>query len=485
MLRRNFIKASCLPFLNGTKQSSPLAQTSPQNYDLIVVGCGAAGLSAAISAHDAGLKKIVILEKLPVIGGTSANSGGAIAVSGTKYQRIRGIQDSDQRFFDDLMREGGYVNNPFLVKALIKATREQYEWLLSIGFTPINLMAASGMSVPRSHMFNANLLIPTLYREAINRGIEIRTGRRALKLLESDGKISGVICVKAKKISEWNSSHGVVLATGGFARNQAIMNKFAPQMYGVEVISGIGSEGDGLLMALQKNGRFYPKETVTASFGFTKNPSTVKNFSTIYYSGAIILNRNAQRFVNESISYKLIGEAFLATGDSSAFILFDEAIRKQQMSKRPVDKDIWSPFDKGLEPNYCFRGKTINEVADKAGLNPQKVEETVKRYNSFVEAGIDLDFGRQSLSSGYGKPVKIQKQPFYIMPAIAVVPGTYCGLSVDEKARVLDQAECPIEGLFAAGEIMGGVHGNNFVTGTGLGKALAFGKIAGQSASYV
>ena len=484
MFRRKFISASCISFLaNGQFCSSSFASDCSERYDLIIIGCGAAGLSAAIAAHESGLKKVVILEKLPVIGGTSANSGGAIAVSSTDYQRSQGVHDTDERFFDDLMREGGYINKPELVKVLIKEVRNQYNWLLSKGLRPINLMAASGMSVPRSHMFDANLIIPTLYREALKRGIEIKTGRRALELLTDGDKVTGVRFSKGKKLFSWQSDQGLILASGGFARNRALLSIVSPRMYGVEVVSGIGSEGDGLLMALQKNARFYPGEKVTASFGFTLSPSTVRDFSTIYYSGAIILGRNANRFVNESISYKSLGEAFLETGDSAAYIVFDESIRRLQMAKRPVDHAMWSIYDRGQEPNYCFRGKTIKEVADLAGLNPQKVEETVKRYNGFVETGIDTEFGRNSLSSGYGKLVKIEKPPFYIMPATAVVPGTYCGLDVNEKAQVLDKSQTPIRGLFAAGEIMGGVHGNNFVTGTGLGKALAFGKVAGENAA--
>ncbi|WP_293702131.1 flavocytochrome c [uncultured Parasutterella sp.] len=481
MLRRDFIS------LVATAISSPCSANAitsrSEEFDLIVVGSGAAGLSAAISASDAGLKNILILEKLPIIGGTSANSGGAVAVSGTKMQKKFGIYDSDKQFFEDLMREGGYLNNPLLVRTYIEEIRKQYEWMSSCGVSPSTLMAAAGMSTPRSHMFNSHQLMRFFLEETTKRGILIKAGTRAVDLLVQNGCIRGVSTVKGKRNRILTSRHGVVLATGGFARNQALMNIFAPQMFGVDVVSGIGSDGDGHLMALGLGGCFVPEETVTASFGFAQKPSRVKDFSTIFYSGAIILNRSGERFVDESLPYKSLGEAFLRTKESCAYIVFDENIRKLQMSRRPVDQAMWSPYDKGLEPSYCHRGKTIKEAADKAGLNPMKVVAQVEKYNSYVVKGEDPDFGRKSLSSGYGKPLPICIAPFYIMPAIAVVPGTYCGIKIDEKARVVKSDGEPIKGLYAAGEIIGGFHGKNFVTGTGLGKALAFGRVAGRTAA--
>lgn len=481
MFRRNFINLAAFAF--SAPAFAQIYGDKSDDYDLIVVGSGAAGLCVAISAFDHGVRKIVVLEKLPILGGTSAISGGAVAVSQTDMQKRMGISDTDEEFFEDLIREGGYRNDPKLVEIYITEVRKQFEWLGNCGIHPSNIMAAAGMSKPRSHMFNPNQMMNFLLDEVSRRKIEIKTGTRAVELLQKGLRICGVRAVSRKSSVEFCSKYGVVLATGGFARNQALMNKFAPHMFGVDVVSGIGSEGDGILMAVESGGQVAGGETVTASFGFAQNPSTVRDFSTIFYSGAIILNRSGKRFVDESLPYKSLGEAFLNTKEACAYILFDESIRKAQMRRRPVDKAMWSPYDNGQEPGYCFRADTVKAVADKAGLNPIKVAEEVARYNAYVSKGRDPEFGRTSLSSGYGQLKKINVPPFYIMPAIAVVPGTYCGLKVDEQTRVLRTTDDPIEGLFAAGEIMGGFHGKNFVTGTGLGKALAFGRVAGKNAS--
>ncbi len=481
MLRRNFI-SYCSIGAGVLMQRFASSQERP-SYDLIVVGSGAAALAAAVSASDEGLKSILVIEKEPIIGGSSAISGGAIAVSQTDFQRQQGINDTDERFFNDLMKCGGYVNDPALVKTLVGRIREQYEWIVSKGLSPMKLMAASGMSLPRSHMFNSGLLIQ-LFREELNsRGIRIKTGCRAIELVQHNSKVVGVLVTHCGKTFFLQSRKGVVLATGGFARNQALLSRYAPQMKKVKVVSGIGSNGDGFLMALNLGAYFVEGETVQASYGFTKNPSTIRDFSTIYYSGAIILNREGNRFIDESLSYKTIGEASLKQPYPVTYIFFDEAARKIQMSRRPVDHALWSPFDRGLSPSYCFKGKSVYEVADKAGLNPSRAEETVRKYNQSASAGRDDDFGRFSLSSGYGKLRVLDTAPFYIMPSIAAIMGTYCGLKVDQYGRVLNKSNEPINGLFAAGEIMGGVHGKNYITGTGLGKALVFGKISGKTAA--
>lgn len=483
MLRRSFLGYCSIGtglFVSG----AALSEEEPM-YDLIVVGSGAAALAAAVSASDEGLKNILVVEKEPIIGGSSAISGGAVAVSQTEFQRQQGVYDTDERFFNDLMKCGGYANDPSLVKTLVSGIRQQYDWIISKGLSPMKLMAASGMSLPRSHMFNSGLLIQLFREELSSRGIRIKTGCRAMELLQHNGRVVGVLVTHCGKSFFLQSRKGVVLATGGFARNQALLSRYAPQMKKVKVVSGIGSNGDGFLMALNLGAYFVEGETVQASYGFTKNPSTIRDFSTIYYSGAIILNRGENRFIDESLSYKTIGEASLKQPHPVTYIFFDESVRKIQMSRRPVDHALWSPFDRGLNPSYCFKGKSVYEVADKAGLNPARAEETVRKYNQSASEGIDRDYGRFSLSSGYGKLRALDRAPFYIMPSIAAIMGTYCGLKVDQFGRVLNKSNEPIAGLFAAGEIMGGVHGKNYITGTGLGKALVFGKISGKTAASV
>ena len=215
MFRRNFINLAAFAF--SAPAFAQIYGDKSDDYDLIVVGSGAAGLCAAISAFDHGVRKIVVLEKLPILGGTSAISGGAVAVSQTDMQKRMGISDTDEEFFEDLIREGGYRNDPKLVEIYITEVRKQFEWLGNCGIHPSNIMAAAGMSKPRSHMFNPNQMMNFLLDEVSRRKIEIKTGTRAVELLQKGLRICGVRAVSRKARlnfavnTEWFSQQAALL----------------------------------------------------------------------------------------------------------------------------------------------------------------------------------------------------------------------------------------------------------------------------------
>ena len=153
---------------------------------------------------------------------------------------------------------------------------------------------------------------------------------------------------------------------------------------------------------------------------------------------------------------------------------------KRQMKLRAIDKKLWGGFDEGKTADYYFSGATIEEAAQKAGLNPKVLAETIQQYNETAPQGKD-PIGRTSLSSGYGKPVALDHGPYFIMPATAGMIGTYCGLRINDKAQVIGVFGEVIPGLLAAGEATGGVHGAAYMTGTAFGKALAYGRIAART----
>jgi fumarate reductase flavoprotein subunit len=179
--------------------------------------------------------------------------------------------------------------------------------------------------------------------------------------------------------------------------------------------------------------------------------------------------------VNESKSYKLLGDAALQQPDGVGIQIFDSAIRED------ADKDPFSDVKPLEKKNFIYSAPTLAELAKKVGLTAATLEETVREYNANVDKGVDPQFGRQTLVAGYGTPVKIEKAPFYAFPSTAVVIGTYGGALVNEKAQVLDIFGNPIPKLYAAGEVTGGVHGAAYMTGTAFGKAIIFGRIAAKN----
>ena len=198
------------------------------------------------------------------------------------------------------------------------------------------------------------------------------------------------------------------------------------------------------------------------------------------YRGAIAVNKHGRRYVDESLSYKLLGDAVLRQPDAIAYQTFDQGIMDQAADGVPPF-DFRSAGRRGL----LLQADSVEALAAKIGVDAATLVSTVQRYNDFVANGRDEDFGREGLSTGYGKLVKIERPPFYAYPSTSGLIATYCGLTVDPGARVIDVFGEPIGRLFAAGELMGGFHGVAYMTGSSLGKCVIFGRIAGRNAATV
>lgn len=453
------------------------------SYDVVVVGAGAAGLSAACEAVKRKLS-VCVLEKVGVVGGSSAICGGQWSVSGTREQKERGIQDSEELFVKDMLKTGQNQNDPELVKVFVRNSKAMYDWVTTdLRLRPATVTLAAGMSVPRAHTFKPAEIIMALKDWAEKRGAEIRESAPVERLLwdNRERRICGVKALVDGKERFIEAKKGVILAAGGFSRSPKLLKKYAPLLENAGVIAGVGTQGDGILMAQAYGADLVDTPYIKASYGFSLHATTIKDMSLIYYKGAVMVNKAGKRFVNESISYKLLADRSFAQPEGRSWLVFDNAIRKVAMKADPFqDGVLWKPIDEGKVPDYVFEGATLEEAAKKAGLPPEAVAATVKKYNEAIDKGGD-EMGRTSLSSGYGKPVKIEHGPFFVFPATGAMIGTYCGVKITPQAQVSDVFGVPIRNLYAAGEMTGGVHGAAYMTGTAFGKALAFGKVAADS----
>ncbi len=447
--------------------------------DIVVVGAGGAGFTAAIHAVESGAK-VILLEKMPVIGGSSIICGGALCFAGTDMQDAEGIKDSNELLYSDMMKVGGNENIPSLVQAYVDHQLETYEWLKSLGVKFLKLGIASGMSVPRSHYVKPADLMAILRDQAKAKGVTLvmRTPAHRLAMDEETGRISGVIGGSKKEIVTYGAKKSVILTTGGFSLNKELLAKFVPAMANAMAINGLGNHGDGLKMAWAYGADIKDMAYIKATFGFDLEAKTIaEDFALIYYQGAIIVNKEGNRFVDESISYKLVGDAALEQKGAMGFQLYDAAIREKGMSD-PLGRTA------GLEERgRILSAPTLAELAQKMDVPADALERTVKEYNADVEKGGDSKFGRTTLVAAYGKPVKIDRPPFYAFPSTAAILGTYGGILINDKTEVIDVFEEPIPGLYAAGEIIGGMHGVAYMTGTAFGKALILGRLAGKTAA--
>lgn len=483
--RRGFIKAAAVAgaaagtFSLDSAFAMPTETPKTWDYtaDVIVIGAGAAGLSAAVEAVEKGLS-VIVMEKEPIVGGSSIICGGALSFAGTDLQEKAGIKDSNEIFFKDLMDVGLHVNNPEVVKSFLSVQLEVYNWLRDKGVHFANPIANGG-TVKRRVDVKPPEVIKALLDYAKGKGAKIMLNTSAERLAYDDKakKICGVIGKVRNKPASFLAIKGVLLAAGGFDRNKNMLEQYAPSMKKVRVMGGLGNVGDGIKMGMAYGADIIDTPYIKATFGFTtQNPTTMSDYIHYDYNGGIILNKQGKRIVNESISYKLLGDAVLAQEDGVGYQFFDEKVHQVLVNKDPA-------FAEQLEkrPGVLFKADTIKEVASLAGIDPEATELEVKKYNEYTEKGVDTEFGREYLIGKIGKPFKLETPPYYIFPSTAVILATYCGLKVTPQTEVLDVFGEKIPGLYAAGEMTGGFHGGAYYNGTSFGKSLVFGRIAVRS----
>lgn len=447
---------------------------------LLIIGGGLAGFACALEAASQGAQ-VTVLEKLAQTGGSSAMSGGCLAFAGTDLQRAQGIEDSDDLLLKDLLEVGQHDNVREVVQAYVDHQLDTYEWLRAHGvvFSPV-IEASSGQSVPRVHTVDPADMVRLLQARCLATGrVQLLQATRATRLRQDahTQRVCGVLAQGPQGALEIEARDGVVLCSGGFCRNGELVHRFAPQYDNAVFVGGDGNVGDGLLMAWKLGADLRDMAYIKGTFG--KHPvDTVNHHSCLaVYKGAIAVNQDGRRFVDESISYKLLGDAVMRQPYHVAYQILDQPIFASGDDRvRILD------FQRRLDEGLMIQAETLDALAHRIEVDPQVLRATVERYNGFVDRGHDEEFERQALVHSHGALLPIRTPPFYAYPSTAAVFGTYCGLAVDAAMRVLDVFGEVIPGLHAAGEVVGGFHGGAYMTGSALGKAAVFGRLAARQA---
>ncbi|MDF8334667.1 FAD-dependent oxidoreductase [Novosphingobium cyanobacteriorum] len=448
--------------------------------DVIVIGGGMAGCAAALGAVEAGAT-VLMLEKATSGKGSTWQSAGSFAFAGTDLQRATGHEDSADQLARDLIKAGGGRNDSALVNRFAERQLDTYEWLRRHGVDFQRVQLSGGQGVPRSHACDPGLAMAALeaslaahpsFRRIDNCGAERLSRQEEGWTVTADG-----VDYRAAQ---------VIIASGGFSRSQQLIQTFCPDLLAGTPLGGFANTGDGLLMAMAAGcglvdmgyvkGTFgmplsnYPEPTLTAPDGMF--------LLMAIYRGAMAVNLEARRFVNESLSYKEIGGACLAQPGGVAFQVFDEGVMEQA---QPIPSNM--NFREALARGIVKTADSVAGLAATVGLDPAALEASVARYNAMVEQGEDTDFGRATMAGNVGKPAALTRAPYYILPCAVAVTGTFCGIRVDADGRVLDPYGDILSGLFAAGEVTGGFHGESYMSGSALAKAAVFGRITGQTAA--
>jgi fumarate reductase flavoprotein subunit len=453
-----------------------------EKRDVVVVGAGLAGYAAAIAAAEGGAD-VLLLEKTRKPGGSSLMSGGSFAFAGTRLQRENGVEDGSELLYKDLMESSGYDDDT-LIRVFVDHQLTTFEWLEGQGLTFANLSHSGGQSAPRSHGLDIKKGFARIQARADELGnVTVRSTSGVHVVNARAGRVTGVSLSADAQVSDDPeiSAGAVILATGGFSRSERLIRTFTPRLLHARRMGGEGNTGDGILMGMALGADLSDIGDVKATFGVSAELDSMPAASTLLnslYRGGILLNSEARRFVDESISYKLISDYCLQQPQGLGIQIFDQKVMDQTIPGKLVND-----YAGAREAGYLKEAQTLEELASKVGLQPAALVKAVEEYNEGVRQGSDPDFGRSSLSAGYGERTLIDTQPYFAYWSVAGVTSTYGGLKVDAQMRVQHVLDASIEGLYAAGEIVGGFHGNSYVSGSSLSKSVIFGRIAGHNAA--
>ncbi|MDQ7876435.1 FAD-dependent oxidoreductase [Microbacterium sp. QXD-8] len=437
-----------------------------RSFDAIVVGGGLAGLAATQRMAASGLS-VALVEKRGRLGGSSAMSGGWFALSGTAVQRRAGVEDADDVFLSDMVATGGGFADPSLLDALVARQAQAVAAIDRADAWTDELKVSAGMTIARAHLIRIGRLLAYLEREALAAGAVILVDHPAEELVMDGRRVAGIRSGRAV----FAADAGVVLTTGGFSRSRELLDLFVPDQAGAMPYGGVGNTGDGIRLAWMLGAGLADIGHVAGTYGQHPDASDDEHeLLTANYLGAILVNAHGERFTDESESYKVLGTAVLTQPSRMAFQIFDAGVRARSKPGVPL-----SDMERIEELGHLVSAPTLSELGHRLGMPPGALERTVERYNDGVAGRAADPFGRTGLVTGVGALAPVDSGPFYAYPAVTAMTSTYGGLSVAPDTSVTRIDGTRIEGLSAAGEVVGGFHGASYMTGTALTKALVFG----------
>ena len=500
------------------KADTTKAEDSTIDADVAIVGAGGAGMTAAFTAAAEG-KSVVILESQPMVGGNSVRATGGMNAGKTVYQdenefaegagvektlktaaekyadnetitalaatvaeQWAAYQANPTGYFDsvelmelDTMIGGKGVNDPALVETLCSNSADAIDWLGEQGITLNSVSSAGGASVKRIHrpvneegkvVSVGAYMVPLLEEDCQKAGVQIMVNTTATEILTDDnGAAVGIKATGASGETITINAKAVILTSGGFGANMDMVVEYKPELKGFMTTNAPGILGQGIKMA----------QAIGAD---TVDMDQIQIHPTVQYDsasliteglrgdGAVLINSEGKRFIDEVGTRDVVSAAEIAQPGSYSWLIIDQ--------KMVDDSSVIQGY---IKKGYTFEGKTYEELAEQIGVDGATLAETMNTWNGYVEAKNDPDFGRTSFAD------KLDTAPYYAIKVTAGVHHTMGGLKINTNTEVLNENGEIIPGLFAAGEVTGGVHGANRLGGTAVSDFVVFGRIAGAAAS--
>ena len=494
------------------------AEDSTVDADVVVVGAGGAGMTAAITAAAEG-KSVVILESQSMVGGNSVRATGGMNAGKTVYQdenefgesagvektlktaaekyadnetitalaktvseQWAAYQANPTGYFDsvelmelDTMIGGKGINDPELVETLCANSADAIDWLDEHGITLHNVSSFGGASVKRIHrpvneegkvVSVGAYMIPLLQENCEKRGIDIVLNTTVDTILtDANGAAVGVSGTDKDGNTVVVNAKSVILATGGFGANLDMVTQYKPELAGFMTTNAAGAQGQGIEMATAIGAGTVDMDQIQI------HPTVEANTAALITEGlrgdgAILVNANGERFIDEVGTRDVVSAAEIAQPGSYSWLIVDQAM-----------VDASSVIQGYIKKGYTKTGATYEELAKELDVDPAAFANTMETWNGYVEAKNDPDFGRTSFAN------PLNNGPYYAIKVTAGVHHTMGGVTINSATEVLKEDGTVIPGLFAAGEVTGGVHGANRLGGTAVADFVVFGRIAGESAA--
>ena len=499
-------------------ENNATAEDSTVDADVVVVGAGGAGMTAAITAAAEG-KTVVILESQSMVGGNSVRATGGMNAGKTVYQdenefgesagvektlktaaekyadnetitalaktvseQWAAYQANPTGYFDsvelmelDTMIGGKGINDPELVETLCANSADAIDWLDEHGITLHNVSSFGGASVKRIHRpVNAegktvsvgSYMIPLLQENCEKAGVKMMLDTTATEILtDANGAAVGVKATGASGETVTVNAKAVILASGGFGANLDMVVKYKPELKGFMTTNAPGIQGQGIEMAEAIGAATVDMDQIQI------HPTVEANTAALITEGlrgdgAILINEEGQRFIDEVGTRDVVSAAEIAQTGSYSWLVVDQAMA-----------DASSVIQGYIKKGYTVTGATYEELGKAMGVDAAAFAETMEKWNGYVEAKNDPDFGRTSFAN------PLNTAPYYAVKVTAGVHHTMGGLKINANTEVLNEKGEVIPGLFAAGEVTGGVHGANRLGGNAVADFTVFGRIAGAAAS--
>ena len=486
--------------------------------DIVVVGAGGAGMTAALTASDAG-KAVLLIESQPAVGGNSVKSTGGMNAAKTVYQDANtfdesagvektlkaaeayadneaiaalaatvkeqweawqaapeGYFDSTELFALDTLIGGKGLNDPELVSTLVNNSAAAIDYLDSIGIHLNNVAAFGGASVKRIHrpvndegkvVSVGAYTVPLLEKAVAGRdNLALMTNLTATKLLtDENGAVCGLEAATQDGYTATIKAKAVILATGGFGANLDMVVQYKPELAGFMTTNAAGIQGQGILMATEIGAATVDMEQIQI------HPTVQAETASLITEGlrgdgAILVNANGERFIDEVGTRDVVSAAEIAQPGSFSWLVVDQKM-----------VDASSVIQGYISRGLMLKGDTCEALAAELGIPADAFAATMEKWNGYVAEKNDPDFGRTSFAS------PLDTAPFYAVKVTAGIHHTMGGLKIDSRTRVLNTEGEIIPGLFAAGEVTGGVHGGNRLGGNAVADFVVFGRIAGEEAA--